>query len=159
MAKLSGQITVTAVGKIKAKHWRAAQDEYLKRLSRYTTIKLVEVKDAVGRGRPDAAALAREGEALLKASAGARRRIALTPTGKLMSSEAFARFARKEVEEYGRVAFLIGGPLGFSPDVLGQCDAQISLSPLTFTHELARVILLEQLYRAATIVAGEKYHK
>ncbi|HFQ94691.1 MAG TPA: 23S rRNA (pseudouridine(1915)-N(3))-methyltransferase RlmH, partial [Anaerolineae bacterium] len=124
MAKLSGQITVTAVGKIKTKHWRAAQDEYLKRLSRYTTIKLAEVKDAVGRGQPDQAAMAREGEALLKATANARRRIALTPTGKLMSSEAFARFARKEVEEYGRIAFLIGGPLGFAPDVLDQCDAQ-----------------------------------
>lgn len=159
MAKLAGQITVTAVGKIKAKHWRAAQEEYLKRLSRYTTVKLVEVKDVVGRGRPDAAALAREGEALLKASASARRRIALTPAGKLMSSEAFARFVQQEVVAYGRIAFLIGGPLGFSPDVLGQCQAQISLSPLTFTHELARVILLEQLYRAATILAGKKYHK
>ena len=159
MAKLSGQITVTTIGKIKAKHWRAAQDEYRKRLSRYTTLKLVEVKDAVGRGQPDAAAMAREGEALLKATANARRRIALTPTGKLLGSEAFARFVQKEVEEYGRIAFLIGGPLGFSPDVLDQCPVQISLSPLTFTHELARVILLEQLYRAATIVAGEKYHK
>lgn len=159
MAKLSGQITVTAVGKIKAKHWRAAQDEYLKRLSRYTTIKLVEVKDVVGRGRPDEAAMAQEGEALLKASANVRRRIALTPTGKLLGSETFARFVQKEVEAYGRIAFLIGGPLGFSPDLLAQCPVQISLSPLTFTHELARVILLEQLYRAATIVAGEKYHK
>lgn len=159
MAKLSGQITVAAVGKIKARHWRAAQEDYLHRLNRYTTIKLVEVKDVVGRGQPETTAVLREGEMLWKAASSARRHIVLTPAGQLLDSENFARFLKKEIETYGRIAFLIGGPLGFSQDLLDRSDKQLALSPLTFTHELARVILLEQLYRAATIIAGEKYHK
>ena len=88
-----------------------------------------------------------------------RRLIALTPTGKLRSSPKLASWLQKRVEVYGRLALLIGGPLGFSDEVLAACDEQISLSPLTFPHELARILLLEQLYRACTILAGEQYHK
>ncbi len=159
MAKLSGHLGIIAVGKIKEKHWRAAQAEYVKRLGRYTTPKVIEVKDVVGRSVPDDVAMQKEGEQLLQNAANYHRRILLTPTGKLMTSEALAKFLRKEVQEYGRIAFLIGGPIGFSPEVVAQADGEISLSPLTFTHEMARVLLLEQLYRACTILAGEKYHK
>ena len=159
MAKLSGHLGIIAVGKIKEKHWRSAQAEYLKRLGRYTTPKVIEVKDVVGRSVPDDVAMQKEGEQLLQSASSYHRRILLTPTGKLMTSEALARLLRREVQEYGRIAFLIGGPIGFSPEVISQANAEISLSPLTFTHEMARVLLLEQLYRACTILAGEKYHK
>ena len=159
MFRLPGELAVVAVGKMRTKHWLAAQNEYLKRMQRYGQVNLTEVKDAVGRGMTDAAAMQREGELLLKASAGNYHRILLTPTGKMMSSPGLSKFLHKYAVEHGRLAFLIGGPLGFSPDVIAAADAEISLSPLTFTHEMARVMLLEQLYRACTLLNGEKYHK
>ncbi|MFZ1400013.1 MAG: 23S rRNA (pseudouridine(1915)-N(3))-methyltransferase RlmH [Candidatus Promineifilaceae bacterium] len=157
--RLNGRLTLATVGKIKNKAWLAAQNDYVKRLGRYTTLDLIEVKDVVGRSIPDEVALAKEGEQLLQAVADSSRLIALTPTGKLVSSPNLAVWLQNRVEVYGRIAFLIGGPLGFSDEVLAACHEQISLSPLTFTHELARILLLEQLYRACTILAGEQYHK
>ena len=154
-----GQFTLVAVGKIKTRHWRQAQDDYHGRITHYVNFDLIEVKDAVGRSLPDARAMQQEGEQLLKATADFPRRLALTPDGKLYRSQAFSRLLRRELELYGRVAFLIGGPVGFAPDVLDQCHGRIALSPLTFTHELARVVFLEQLYRAFTIMRGEQYHK
>jgi 23S rRNA (pseudouridine1915-N3)-methyltransferase len=159
MVRLTGKMTLIAVGKLHSAYWRAAQQEYLTRLRRYTDITLIEVKDVVGRGTPDAVAMQREGEALLAAAKDARRMIALTATGKQMESLQLAEFLRKQFEVYGSLAFLIGGPVGLSPEVLAACDDTLSLSLLTFPHELARVVLLEQLYRAATIIGGEKYHK
>jgi len=159
MMRLTGQIELIAVGKMRTNHWLTAQNKYLKRLQRYGNVKLHEVKDVVGRSVPDAVGIEREGEQLLNASKNAQRLILLTPTGKLLSSEAFARFLHKQVANYGNLAFLIGGPIGFSTNVTNAAHDQISLSPLTFTHEMARVLLLEQLYRACTILNNEKYHK
>ena len=157
--RLNGRLTIAAVGKIKNRAWLAAQDDYVKRLSRYTSLNVVEVKDVMGRSVPDEVALVREGEQLLQAAKDSHRLVALTPTGKLRSSPNLARWLQKRAVDDGRIAFLIGGPLGFSDEVLAACHEQISLSPLTFTHELARILLLEQLYRACTILAGEQYHK
>mgnify|MGYP001427452809 FL=1 len=157
--RLNGRLTLATVGKIKNKAWLAAQEDYVKRLGHYTTLDLIEVKDVVGRSVPDVVAMAREGEQLLQAAVDSTRLIALTPTGKLRTSPDLAVWLQNRVEVYGRIAFLIGGPLGFSDDVLAACHEEISLSPLTFTHELARILLLEQLYRACTILAGEQYHK
>ena len=157
--RLNGRLTIATVGKIKNRAWLVAQDDYVKRLGHYTTLDLIEVKDVVGRSIPDEVAMAKEGEQLLQAVADSQRLIALTPTGKLRSSPSLATWLQKRVVDYGRIAFLIGGPLGFSDDVLAACHEEISLSPLTFTHELARILLLEQLYRACTILAGEQYHK
>ena len=154
-----GQLHVIAVGKMQTGHWRAAQDDYVKRIGRYVSLQLHEVRDAVGRGQPDTVAMEREGELLLKAAASANRLVALTPTGKRPSSPQLARYLEQQLEVYGRVAFLIGGPLGFSDAVLAASHDQLSLSPLTFPHELARVVLLEQLYRALTIRNRENYHK
>ncbi len=159
MPKLSGHITVVAVGKMKRSLWLEAQQEYAKRLTRYTSFRLVEVKDAVGKGFPDETAKEREGKLLLKAAASSHRRILLSPDGVQMDSHQFASYLRKMVVKYGRLAFLIGGPIGFSDDVIQQSEDKISLSALTFPHELARVMLLEQLYRAATILNKERYHK
>ena len=159
MPRLGGRLLVAAVGKIKEKHWQAAQTDYVKRLNRYTDFQLVEVKDAVGRNVPEAVARQREGEQLLPAAGDMNQLIALTPEGQQMSSLELADFLQKEVVAYGRLAFLIGGPFGFSDEVLTSCHLQLSLSPLTFPHEMARIILLEQLYRACTILNNEKYHK
>ncbi len=155
----TGQITIAAVGKLRSRDWRDAQGDYLKRLQRYTDVRLAEVKDSVGRGFPDSVAVIREGEQLLHATSKTHRRLLLTPDGKEMSSKAFAAFIQKQLVTYGRIAFLMGGPLGFSEEVIGAADARLSLSKLTFPHEMARIILLEQLYRAFTILHGEAYHK
>lgn len=159
MEKLSGHITIAAVGKLKSLQYRFIQDDFLKRLGRYTDVQLVEVKDVVGKGMPDEAAMQKEGLALLKATEGVNRRIALTSTGRQLDSLELAEFVRNQIGVYGRVAFLIGGPVGLSVEVLQNCQETLSLSRLTFTHEIARLLLLEQLYRAGTIIAGESYHK
>ncbi len=159
MFRFSDEIHVVTVGKMRTKHWLTAQDDYLKRLKRYGDVRLTEVKDSFGRGFLLDVAKQREGEQLLKASAHASRRILLTPNGKLLSSKGLSQFLYKNVVHYGRLAFLIGGPIGFSDEVVEASHAQISLSPMTFTHEMARVIWLEQLYRACTILNNEKYHK
>jgi 23S rRNA (pseudouridine1915-N3)-methyltransferase len=147
------------VGRLKRAYWKQAQREYQERLQHYTDFGLVEVKDVVGQGLPDKAALKREGEQLLKAAESAARRIALTPVGVQMSSTQLATYLQRQVQLFRRLAFFIGGPLGFSDELLAACDEQLSLSTLTFPHELARIMFLEQLYRAATIISGEQYHK
>ena len=159
MARTYGRITVAAVGKVRARHWLAAQEEYLKRLNHYTTFELVEVKDAVGRGLADEQAMEREGQLLQQVASGAARTILLDPTGRELTSPQLAKELQGILETSGSVAFLIGGPLGFSPAVTDAAQDSLSLSRLTFTHEMARVICLEQLYRAFTILHGEPYHK
>ena len=101
----------------------------------------------------------REGDLLLDGTSSAARRILLSPGGREITSEELAQFLQKELETYFHIAFLLGGPLGFAPEVEETADTQISLSRLTFPHELARIVFLEQLYRAFTILRGEKYHK
>jgi len=155
----SDKIVIAAVGKLRSREWQAVQADYLQRIQRYSNVRLVEVKDSVGRGYPDAVAMRREAELLLKASTAAQRRILLTSEGKEMSSTGLAAFIQKQMENYDQIAFLIGGPLGFADEVNAEADARLSLSRLTFPHELARIIFLEQLYRAFTILRGQKYHK
>lgn len=159
MPRAYGRITLVAVGKVRATHWLAAQDDYLKRLKHYTTFELIEVKDAVGRGAADEQAVEREGQALLQAAASAARTILLDPTGRELTSPQLAREVQSWLEASGSLAFLIGGPLGFSKAVYDTAHDSLALSRLTFTHELARVVWLEQLYRAFTILHGEPYHK
>ncbi len=159
MTLFSGQIEVVAVGKLRSKEWLAAQAMYEKRLRHYIGFGLTEVKDSVGRGQPDGVAMQKEGELLLKGAEGTNRLVLLTENGRSFTSPDFADYLQKQLEIYGRLAFLIGGPLGFSSDVRATAHDTLSLSPLTFPHEIARILLLEQLYRAFTLRNGEKYHK
>jgi 23S rRNA (pseudouridine1915-N3)-methyltransferase len=154
-----GRITVVAVGKIRTPYWQEAQRDYAGRLTRYTAFDLIETKDVVGRGRPDEAAMQKEGELLLAGASPVNRLILLSAEGQSFSSPGLARFVQKQIELYSHLGFLIGGPLGFSDDVRAAAHDTLSLSPMTFPHELARVMLLEQLYRAFTILRGEPYHK
>lgn len=152
-------ITLIAVGKIKTSYWVAAQKEYLERARRYATVDLVEVKDRVGQGEPDVAACEKEGNDILKAASGIPGLISLHPAGTLFSSPDWSKALRHWTETYSRVAFVIGGPVGLSDAVLKKSTAQLSLSPMTFPHEMARIVFLEQLYRAFSLQKGEKYHK
>lgn len=135
--------------------------EYEARAARYWNLEVVEVKEErAGKGSPVARVLEAEGERLMQRVAPGAEIVALTRTGARWSSKRLAQ----EIEERsarGRseLAFIIGGAFGLAPAVLERAAVRLSLSPLTLTHELARLVLAEQLYRAGTIVRGEPYHK
>jgi 23S rRNA (pseudouridine1915-N3)-methyltransferase len=159
MSWIGGAISIIAVGKLREPHWRAAQTSYLKRLRRYTKVAIIETKDIAGRSLPDVVALQREGEQLIKAAENADHKVLLNLTGRQMNSEQFAAYLQQQFVRHGHLAFIVGGPFGVSDEVVAGVNEQLSLSLLTFPHEVARVILLEQLYRGCTILNNEKYHK
>ncbi len=159
MIRLPGTLTVAAVGRLRTPHWLAAQEDYAQRLRRYTQFELIEVRDYLGGTLPDDVAVGREGDALLKAVDGTPWLIALDARGKQADSRRLAGYLHKQVSVYRDIAFLIGGPVGLAENVLARCNERLSLSRLTFPHELARIVLLEQLYRAMTILSDEQYHK
>lgn len=99
-----------------------------------------------------------EGERLLAALPKMGRKIVLDPKGKSFTSEAFADYVEQHTSVGDELIFIIGGTFGVSPRVTAACEQKLSLSAMTFPHEMARVMLLEQLYRACTIVSGKKYH-
>ena len=156
---------ILCVGKMKDKPYRQMADEYLKRLSRYGKYEECEVPDLPEPASGSSAALeeqvkAREGEALLAKIRSGDRVIALTIGGKLRSSEELAKhLAELKTGGVSSLVFVIGGSLGLGKNVLERADEEMSMSPMTFPHRLARVMLLEQLYRAEKINAGERYHK
>ena len=153
------RLTVIAVGRLKERYWREAADEYLKRLSPYATVRVVEVDDRDS-GRDEARALAEEGASVLRAVPDKAHVVALDIGGKQLSSEAFARrLAALGLDGRSNVTFVIGGSVGLSAAVLARADDKLSLGAMTLPHNMARVVLLEQVYRAFRINRGEPYHK
>lgn len=157
-------LRVLCVGRMKEKPYRLMADEYIKRLTRFGKIEEVEVPDLPEPPRGGAEAeekvREREGEALLERVKGGDYVIALTIPGAQYASEAFSRHLEElALRGHSSVAFVIGGSLGLSRAVLARADEEMSLGPMTFPHQLARVMLLEQLYRARKIASGERYHK
>ena len=151
--------TVVAVGKLKG--WAAdGCDDYLKRLHRYFPVEVVEVPEEDMNRRSQKEVLATEGERLLKRIPAGAYVIALDrEKGKPLSSEELARkLASLGVSGRSHVAFVLGGPLGLPAEVLSQADERLSFGKITLPHALARIVLLEQLYRAVKIERGEKYH-
>jgi 23S rRNA (pseudouridine1915-N3)-methyltransferase len=158
------QIHVLAVGKIREGYLQEGIEEYAKRLRSYTTLHIQEVPDE--RAPPRASAVQKEktrekeGDHLLAVLPSGACIIALHPAGKELTSEEFAdRIGRWEVEGPHTLGFLIGGELGLSDAVLAAADLQMSLSRMTFPHQMVRLILLESLYRAFRRVRGEPYHR
>lgn len=155
---------MAAVGRMKEKALRELAEEYGKRLGRFGKIEMMEVQDlpepAAGAAALEEQVKTREGEALLQRLRSGDWVIALTLSGRQMDSEGFAKhLAELRNRGTARIVFLIGGSLGLGGNALRRADEEISLSRMTFPHQLARVILLEQLYRAEKILAGERYHK
>jgi len=153
------RITIIAVGRLKERHWREAAAEYLKRLTPYARVDVVEIADR------DVSA--DEARALEAEAADIRRAIpedAVVATleigGRTRSSAEFAGWLESlGVAGKSRVVFVVGGAAGLHPDVLALAHERISLGPLTLPHQLARVVLLEQLYRTFRIIRGEPYHR
>ncbi len=157
-------IQVIAVGKIKEKYIKQGMDEYLKRLSPYAKVSVVEVADEKAPETLSAAEEVQvkkaEGERILRYIKPDHHVVALAIEGKQWSSEELAA----EMESwatYGKssVAFVIGGSLGLSDEVMQRADVKLSFSKMTFPHQLMRLILLEQVYRAMKIMRGEPYHR
>ena len=158
-------IEIICVGKLKENYWQDAADEYLKRLGRFAKITVTELPETRLKGTSaadEAAVIKAEGEAVLaRLQPGPQSFIvALAVNGTRLCSEALAdKIAGLALEGKSRLVFVIGGSLGLSEDALRAADLRLSFSDFTFPHQLMRLILLEQIYRAFKINAGETYHK
>ncbi len=152
-------VSIIAVGKLKQAGIRETCDAYAKRIRARQRLEIVEVRAA---GRPEAdanVARVREADSLRRAAGRTARIFCLTRGGPARTSEDFADLLRRWREDSRDVAIMIGGAFGIDGSLLDEAEGTISLSPMTLPHELARVVLLEQLYRADTILHAEPYHK
>jgi len=157
-------ITVVCIGKLKEKYWTDALQEYSKRLTKYCTLAINELKEEKA---PDNASAAEEmavkemeGKSILKQIKRDAYVIALEIQGKELTSEGLS----EKIESLGiagksDLVFLIGGSLGLSEEVLARADFRLSFSKMTFPHQMMRVVLLEQIYRSFKIIRNEIYHK
>jgi 23S rRNA (pseudouridine1915-N3)-methyltransferase len=148
------------LGKTKEKYLATGIDDYAKRLSRYLKVEIKTLKEGKAKkGVPENLLIEKESEKLMQNSQGSYL-VCLDRTGKQMDSLELAKqMERWEMQGIKKISFAIGGHLGLSSAILYKADLVLSFSPMTFTHEISRLLLLEQLYRACTIKAGEKYHK
>ncbi len=154
------RIKLLVVGAPRNKHLRALADDYVQRLVHYTKIEVVYIKEARQPSLPSARAAATEGQQLMRRLADEDYVVALDAGGRMLSSPELAQFLAARTNAGIRtVVFIIGGPTGLTPELKGRADLLLSLSSMTFPHELCLVLLLEQLYRAWTILRGEPYHK
>jgi 23S rRNA (pseudouridine1915-N3)-methyltransferase len=157
-------ISIITVGKLKEKYLKQGIDEYLKRLSAYAKMDIIEVPDEKAPEELSETEMIqvkqKEGERILAKIHPDAHVIALAIEGKMKSSEELANTLDK-LATYGKskVAFVIGGSLGLSQEVLQRADDKLSFSKMTFPHQLMKLILLEQVYRAFRINRGEPYHK
>lgn len=157
-------ITLITIGKLKEKFYISAAQEYAKRLSGYCHFTLVELPESRLPENPSPAEIAvgleKEAETILARIPKSSWFCVFTPEGKELSSEKFAE-KMKDVKLSGKSSaiFLIGSSFGMAPKVKERADFRLSMGPMTFPHHLARIMVLEQLYRAEAIQAGSKYHK
>lgn len=153
------RFAVGVVGKPRDAHLAAAIREYELRAMRYWPVDVHEVREEPGRSGSADLVRQREGERLLAVIPPGAQVVACDVNGRAMTSEQFARWLQELRERARDVAILIGGAFGLSDAVRSRAAASISLAPWTLPHELARLVLAEQLYRAGTIIRGEPYHK
>ena len=151
------KINIVCVGKIKEKFFTDAINEYLKRISRFADLKIIEVDEASKLSNLEQKSKV-EGEKLLQKCSGVI--VALDGGGKLLSSTEIADYIhKKEVQGESTISFVIGGSNGLSKELLSRADLILSFGKITFPHQLFRVVLVEQIYRALTIIEGLPYHK
>ena len=155
-------IKLLCVGKTTEQQLRAAMDAYLKRLRRYVSVEYVEIEaERRGKKYSELEIKRREGVRIRKMLTSREFVVALDENGVQYSSITFAKFISQcQVRGDMKIlTFVTGGATGFAESFLSEADAVLSLSKMTFPHQLCRLILVEQLYRAYTILAGESYHK
>lgn len=155
------KIRIISVGKIKESYLLEGVEDYLKRLAHYTEVEYIEVKDEKIFSSSDSDQIKqREAERIEKSLLPGGILIALDEKGQAFSSKNLAEFLQhQQIQGIRVLQFVIGGALGLASSVLNKASLKLSLSKMTFTHQLSRLILVEQLYRAFTIIKGEPYHK
>ncbi len=158
------KLKLICIGRLREAYFRQAAEEYVKRLSRFHKIEIIEIPEALKMDSPSATdiyrALHTEGDKILKACGKGAFVTSLAIEGEHASSEDVAHHLFDlSTSGVSEADFIIGGSHGLSEDVLNFSDRLLSFSRMTFTYQLSRVILLEQLYRASKINAGETYHK
>lgn len=154
------KITLIAVGKTSTDYIERAIAEYVKRVNRYIPMELCVIPDIkAAKGLSEDNQKQREGQAILAALQPGDMVVLLDERGKEFTSREFSTMIeRRMVQGLKRLVFVIGGPYGFSKEVYSRADDKLSLSRMTFTHEMVRLFFTEQLYRAMTIMRGEPYH-
>ena len=156
-------MALVCMGRLKEKYWRDAATEYEKRLSRFGKWETIELPDLPEPANSSPAIeeqiKKKEGEAILARIRDGDIVVCLCIDGRQMDSVQLSRKLTELIDTGRRVVFVIGGSLGLSADVVRRAQLKLSFSPMTFPHQLARVMLCEQLYRAFSINAGTKYHK
>jgi 23S rRNA (pseudouridine1915-N3)-methyltransferase len=153
------RIVIAAVGKPRDRHLAAAIAEYETRAARYWPLDVVEVREASGRGVSPEDTRAREGARLLERIPAGATLVACDERGDRLTSAQFADTISAARESARDLAFVVGGAYGLPEEVRTRASRTIQVAPWTLPHELARLVLAEQLYRAGTIVRGEPYHK
>ena len=156
-------IRIICVGKFKEKYWEAASAEYIKRLGAYCSLSVIEVKEeklpAHASRADEENVIKKEGKSILGKIGDGDYVIALDIAGKELSSEQFASKIADISFGSSTIDFIIGGSLGLSDEVKARAGLKFSFGKITLPHQLARIVLLEQIYRAFKINAGETYHK
>ncbi len=153
------RIMVAVVGKPRDRHLAAAIDDYETRAARYWPLDVVEVREASGRGVPAEQARLREGERMIERVPDAASVMVCDELGDRLTSAQFSTLLTSARDSARDIAFVIGGAFGLSDALRMRATRAIQLAPWTLPHELARLVLAEQLYRAGTIARGEPYHK
>ena len=157
------RIRLIVTGSLKEAYWRNAVAEYEKRLGAYARVEIVELKESRLPESPSdteiATALAREAEAVLAAIPLRAYTVALCVEGKQLSSEQLSQKLDTVMQNYGDLCLIIGSSHGLDPRVKAAADLRLSVSALTFPHQMMRVILLETVYRSLSILHGARYHK
>lgn len=150
-------INFITMGKLKESYFREACEEYKKRLSAFATVKIFEPEPAFLPQNPNqtqiSQALAKEAEKIRALAKGFK--IAMCIEGKTLSSESLS----EKIRDISEISFIVGSSFGLDENFKRECDFRLSMSPMTFPHSLARVMLFEQVYRAMSIAANSKYHK
>ena len=156
-------LTLISVGTLKEDYLKDAVSEYKKRLSQYAKVEEINIKEEAIKNEDSASEIARaldvEANKILSAMPKDSYKIALCVEGKQFDSPALARIISEATDATGKISLVIGSSHGLSEKVKSECKLRLSVSKMTFPHQLMRVILLEALYRSFTITGGKKYHK
>ena len=153
------RVVVAVVGKPRHSELREAINDYQTRAARYWPLEVHEVKEESASSLAPEEVKSREAKRLAEKIPSGARMIACDAGGSSLTSEKFAELLQSSRESARDVAFVIGGAFGLGEEILSAAHTKISLAPFTLPHELARLVLTEQIYRAGTIVRGEPYHK
>lgn len=157
------QITLITVGTLKEDYLKNAVSEYAKRIGQFARLEEKNIKEEPIYNEDDRTevlrALSCEGKKILSSIPEGAYKIALCVEGKQYSSEDLAKIIGSACDTSGKIAIIIGSSHGLSDEVKGRCDLKLSISRLTFPHQLVRPVILEAVYRSFTILAGKKYHK